>query len=267
MNLVVALQKEANPIIQAYGLDKEQGCPLPFYFKENRRLIISGIGRARVSAATAYLMGRFPEKNQPWLNLGIAGHGSLNTGQMFVAGRIIETGSSQCFYPPQIITSEVPVSELTTCGKPQKKYQPNMGYDMEAHAFYQTACLVSTRELVQVLKVVSDNPKQPISQFKPEQASKWIEAKLPEIDHWITELTEAALSIKPNPEINKLLSRITQRGGFSTTRSLQLGSLLRQADALGEDLGALEGMLTDVGSPKQMLAEIEQILSNKRTLP
>ena len=266
MNFLIATQKEAAPVIAAYKLQKDQGCPYPFYFKDDVRLVISGIGSLQAAGATAYLMGRFPKKNQVWINLGIAGHGSLEYGDIFVAGRILSVSEPTCFYPPQIIESEIPISELTTGNEAQVNYRAEMGYDMEAHGFYQTACLSTTRELVQVLKIVSDNPSTPITEFKPEQATSLIENKLSIIDQWKEALEKASIEIEPPPEVEKTFSLITQTCRFSSTRAHQLKTLLQQASALGVDFDTLEPIYSSAPSSKEIITNLEKLLAPRRIL-
>lgn len=266
MNFIIATQKEAAPIIAEYKLQKEQGCPYSIYFKDDVRVVISGIGSQHAAAATAYLMGRFPKKNQVWLNLGIAGHGSLEYGDVFVAGRILSSSEPACFYPPQIIHSDIPVSELTTGNEAQVNYRAKMGYDMEAHGFYQTACLSSTRELVQVLKIVSDNPSTPLTEFKTEQVNSLIENKLSIIDQWKEGLEKASLEIKPPPEVEKTFDLITQAGRFSSTRAYQLKTLLQQAWALGVDFDSLDTTYSSARSSKEIITDMEKLLAPKRIL-
>ena len=99
-----------------------------------------------------------------------------------------------------------------------------MGFDMEARAFYRTASTASTRELVQVLKIVSDNPEFPICEFKPAMATQWIRENLSIIDDWVSKLEEMAKEIMPCLEVKKHLDRMTKKGGFSATRKIQLST-------------------------------------------
>ena len=267
MNLVIALLKEATPLIDSWGMKKIQHTPFPLYSANHRRLIVSGMGGKNAAKATQYLIDQFPGKNQPWLNLGIAGHGSLQRRQIFSAGRIINQGEPKVFYPPKIIDSPIPVSELTSCVEPVSIYEQNMGFDMEAHAFYRTASTASTRELVQVLKVVSDNPEFPISQFKPVMATQWIRENSSIINDWVSKLEEMAHEIIPNPEIKKRLDRMTRKGGFSATRTIQLSSLLQQSIALGINLDDVEKVFQADPTPKLAIQEIENFLYQKRLLP
>ena len=81
INFVVALASEAKPLISHYGLTLQshrRGFPL--YAGTDLRLVVTGIGRVRVAAGTAFLAGSNSDASGPWLNIGIAGH-RLHLGQ------------------------------------------------------------------------------------------------------------------------------------------------------------------------------------------
>ena len=53
---------------------------------------------------------------------------------------------------------------------------------MEAHAIYNVAYKSVTREMIQVLKIVSDNPSYPLEQFNAEKAVRLISDQIPLIE-------------------------------------------------------------------------------------
>ena len=54
MNLVIALPKEAAPLIESWSLKNIQHTPFPLYTANNRHLIISGMGGENAAKATQY---------------------------------------------------------------------------------------------------------------------------------------------------------------------------------------------------------------------
>ena len=120
--------------------------------------------------------------------------------------------------------------------------------------------------LVQVLKIVSDNPSTPITEFKPEQATSLIENKLSIIDQWKEALEKASIEIEPPPEVEKTFSLITQTCRFSSTRAHQLKTLLQQAWALGVDFDTLEPIYSSAPSSKEIITNLEKLLAPRRIL-
>ncbi len=266
INLMIALPREASPLIGHYRLKRENTVPHPLYLADRIRLIVSGIGQEKAARTVEYLKERFPERNQGWLNLGIAGHGTMEIGRMFVAGRILRFGKQEVFHPPQVYHLNTQISELTTSDEPVHDYEKNMGYDMEAHGFYKAACEASTRELVQVLKIVSDNPQSPLSDFRPQKATRLIEQNMERIDKWIEAIELASEEIKPCAMIDQTWNELLEQAHFTATRSHQLHTLLRQGRALGVDLTEIQELCREVSCPKLMLARIEEFIGPFRSL-
>ena len=78
INIVVAMKREAKPLINYWGL-KENSKKFYSNKKKKINLIISGIGRKRAEKATIYL-GEKTNNTPFFLNIGIAGHKSYKLG-------------------------------------------------------------------------------------------------------------------------------------------------------------------------------------------
>ena len=148
----------------------------PIFENKDHRVIISGIGRINVAAATGYL-SQLKQYSHGILNIGIAGHGELSTGTSFLANRVLHSEEKTVYYPPPILEHPITRSALQTCDTPEKLYPRPIGYDMEAHAICSIAYRSITRELVQIIKIVSDNPSNPLESFSKKTATNLI-AKL-----------------------------------------------------------------------------------------
>ena len=70
-----------------------------------------------------------------------------------------------------------------------------MGFDMEAYAFYKTASNYSIRELIQVIKIVSDNPSHSLESFTPKEVPGLIAAHINKVDKLVKEIEEASSEI------------------------------------------------------------------------
>jgi len=256
MNFVIAFPGEAQPIIDFYDLQKVGKQPFPYYQIDNHKLVISGMGRERTAQAVNYLKNESSTPNQAWINLGIAGHGSLEIGQPFLAGKIEDDLSENCFYPPQIYDHTFPVTCLKTCSQPCSFYEPDLGYDMEAHAFYSTVLSVSTRELVQIIKIVSDNPGSPLANFSPKEVPRLIENHLETIALLVNQMEKTSLTIQLEPEISNTYEKVREIHHFSSTRSHQLHDSIRQAHALGLYLGEIESIAQSAKDGAEVISSI-----------
>jgi len=161
INLVCALHCEAKPLIDYYKLSAVSNTIFPLFKNNELNLIISGIGKSSMASAMGYLFVKIQEKkNSAWLNYGIAGHKSATLGHWFNVNKITEKTTHLNWYPARYQSIETPSQGLQTVDMPQTHYDDNTLYDMEASAFMSTALKFSSIELIQLMKLVSDNEEQ-----------------------------------------------------------------------------------------------------------
>lgn len=159
-NLVVALPAEAKPIVSRFELQRTQpDFGFPLYRRGHMALIVTGPGKVNAAAGTAVLgaLGNCPSE-AIWINLGIAGHAEQCVGEVLIADSIRDAGSGRAWHPRLPEDWRSPADGLLTLDQPDMDYRHAGLVDMEASGFFPTACRRSPVELVQVLKVVSDNP-------------------------------------------------------------------------------------------------------------
>jgi len=164
INLLVALQAEARPIINHFGLNgRPPVAGFHRYGNPQINLVVTGVGPVAM-AGGVMLLGLDPAATSAaWVNVGIAGHAHLPIGTPLIASKITDQHSGLRWYPPQVLTADLTTSELVTVAPPSLEYPAQGAVDMESSGFYPTACRFATGELVQCLKVVSDNRDNPSS--------------------------------------------------------------------------------------------------------
>ena len=232
MNFVVALKAEAGPLIQRLKLSKQNSAPFPLFVNDEHRLILSGPGKELSAKAVKYLAERHPQPNQAWLNLGLAGHGTLGVGETFLADRVLGD-KERTFYPTQILRNNLRSTALMSSASPVSDYPEPIGYDMEASAFCANASPFSVRELIQVVKIVSDNPDHPIETFDRSSASTLIENSLSLILPLIAQLQQMSQRVEPSTELTKHIESVLSLFPFSETQHHQVRKLLRHARSVG----------------------------------
>ena len=159
LRFVVALQAEARPLVERFGMQAVGEGPFPVYRGQAGWLIVSGQGKAAVAAATAYLhllSGAVPCR--AWLNVGLGGHSERPLGEGVVAHKISDGASGASWYPQLVIDSPRPTVPVLTVERVDEEYSLPWVYESEAAGFFPTACRFSVAELVHCFKVISDNP-------------------------------------------------------------------------------------------------------------
>ncbi len=232
-----ALNCEAKPWVDHFGLKKQ--CDKPFwrYSKEGAdiEIVVSGIGSLAMATAVGWA-GAFFERPRVWLNLGIAGHADMMIGKICRVHSVINANDLRKHYPP--LTAKWPgdSSAIATVNAPTNSYPQGAMIDMESHAFFQAASTFSPAELVQSIKVISDNQEQ---SFEHLNAAKITALMTPHVAI-VNEFMQTLIGLLPQREIehswaNLLTARCTH------SQRQQLNALLKKASVLDlqNEVGAL----------------------------
>ena len=237
IHILTALQCEAKPLKARYRLSRlmeEQAFDV--YRNDDLTLTVSGVGKTAMAAATAYTYALFGKKKlSTWLNIGIAGHSSYSPGCVFIANRIIDDETGNHWFPPLTYSPPCPTESLRTVSKPEFVYEQADLYDMEAAGFYETATRFATGELIQCLKVISDNKRSNKAPLRARFVADLIDQHLDTVDAVVEfQRSLASLIEEPDPP---LLKEITQRWHFSAEQRRQLIQLLNRWALLSSGRG------------------------------
>lgn len=255
--IVTALQCEARPLIDHYGL-RASAAPGGFRVYENDTvaLIVGGMGKAAAAAATACLyMHRGAGRNCAWLNCGIAGHGRRAVGAGLVAHKVTDAASGAHWYPPLSHVTPCATDGLITVDRPERDFSRDCAYDMEAAGYYPVACRFSTGELVQCYKVVSDGPAAD-ARPAPAAVTRLIESRLPEIARLAQSLTAARELLERVGAASGLLDYCLERWHFTATQHHRLARLCKRAQVLELD-AACRDRLAALASGAAALQQLE----------
>ena len=167
--------------------------------------VISGIGKTAAAAATAWIAGLNSDKDSiAWINIGTAGSSTHAIGTALSIYKISDNETSQNFYPVPLLDSGLDSAHCQTLSQPSTEYHAQRIYDMEASAFFATACRFSSAELVHCVKIISDNPGQQTGRDK---------ARISElIKFHIDRLTGIAESLT---ELNKQMAQLEIKSRFN----------------------------------------------------
>jgi hypothetical protein len=241
-NLVVALQAEAGPIIGALDLVSARPAGIfPVYCNGDLSLVVSGIGRTHSAAAVTHLFHRTAQRvDQAWLNIGIAGHQQAPIGSVLLASRITEHASGRSWYPPYVLDVKLLRSPLVTVDEPERHYPDCCAYDMEASGFYQIACRCSTGELVQSLKIISDNPGSDLD-LTADQISLLIANQMSAIEGAVGQLSDLSHVVDTVRALPDLSSLYLEQWHFTVSQRHRLPALLSRLKVRSGQLPNIPG--------------------------
>lgn len=259
--IFTALECEARPLLGFFDLKKDsQNHPFSIYKNQHMVLTVTGKGKIAMAGAVAYVLALFAEQLSPVLvNIGIAGHKTSVLGSLYLAVKIVDGESGQCFYPqlPSNIRSET--GEIKTISLASKQYSHHYLYDMEASAFYEMSVRFSSRELIHCLKVISDNEHHAIEKISPQLVTEWIKQQMPEIERLLVQLLNLrnTLCTVELPEYHK----IVKKWHFTVNGHIKLKGLLLRWQVLSKE-SWLAHYSANLKNSKQLLQKLADDVNN-----
>lgn len=265
VHLVVAVDAEAKPLISWFGLKRLQpDRGFPVFRHAHIALAISGPGKTNAAAATAHLHAAcgYP-RDALWINMGVAGHPDLPVNSCRVTHSVEDAGNGRSWFPPLSVTPPWPSAGLVTIDKPDSDYEHESLVDMEAAGFYATACRFSTSELVQVVKIVSDNRANPARAMKPQHLIKLVGQQLDALDLFLHRLGRLANEIAEGAEAaDEDLAPYLQRWSFTASQRRQLAEQVRRLKVLEIQQRPPES-LTAVKSASDLIRQLSRLADDQ----
>ena len=192
--VVVAMTAEARPLVAHFQLERVTELePLSIFRGADLALITSSVGKDAAGVAVDQLAKAFASDKPPvWLNIGVAGHRSLEVGTAVLARSVTDGDTGQVFEltPPDDLHLEI--GDVRTVSHVETQFETEALYEMEAAAFCERAAEHTSGPLVQVLKIVSDNRRTGTLCVSARQVQGLVEANFPRIDRLVSSLHRRA---------------------------------------------------------------------------
>lgn len=202
----------------------------PVFRRAHVALVVAGPGKSNAAAATAHLHAvcGFP-RDALWINVGVAGHPEFAVGTTRVAHAIHDAATGRSWYPPLAVTPPWPSAQMVTVDRPDLAYRAGEIAEMEASGFYATACRFSTSELVQVVKIVSDNRDHSADRLKPADLTALVGGELDAMDLFLHRLGRLSNELaEADPVEEDHLAPYLARWRFTATQRRQLEEQVRR---------------------------------------
>jgi adenosylhomocysteine nucleosidase len=266
LNIVVAHRLEADPLIKLLQLKPDSVRPFPSWRNEaGISLVISGPGKLAAAAASGFIGASKSGAQQQlqaaegWLNIGIAGHGAAAIGQGFLAHKITDLNTGVCAYPVPLL-SGYRGTALVTVDQPELTYPEPVAYDMEASGFWAAASRFVTTELIQVYKIVSDNPNHSSEQVTPALVRRLLAEQLECLQKLLVDLSSLVAEYNEVYRLPPAYARLEQAVKLSVTQLSQLKRLCQRGVALGLEAELETFAAQRHSSSRQMLASLLAML-------
>ncbi len=260
IRFVVAVAPEAEPLVRRFRMEPREGA-FRWYLGGEAALVVSGVGKFAAAAATSYLHTRTGEEPFAlWINVGTAGHRDRPRGDVLLAHTVTDAASSERFHPTRLDGPDLDSCEVRTVDRAETAFESDAVYDMEAYGFVAAALRFSTAELVQSIKIVSDNRETGTAAWTAGAVRELLESRVEVVARAAERFQEIARHLEPlrreEAESRSLMDTYTRRAHFTATEARRLRRLLRRRAAI--DPGAAlpsEGL-----SATEILDELERRL-------
>lgn len=262
LNFVTALSCEARALIDHYSLKKVSDKPFPLFHSElanqdtQVNLVVCGVGLMNAATAVGWLGARTQAMQCCWLNVGSAGHAVLDIGQAHLVHCSSQEGALRSHYPPLVATWPQGTVSLLSCVAPCSDYPDQQAVDMEASAFFQAAAKFSDTEVIQSIKVISDNREQGIEHLNADVIAELMQGSTA----LITQYAEALLALNTSVAWDSQAAmKALQHLRSSVSQRQQYSDLVSKHCALGL-MDKIEQSIMHANSINQVLQQLEDNL-------
>lgn len=234
INLVIAHKLEARRLIDFFSLKRIESDRYSLFQNEaGMRAIVCGMGFENAKAGVEYMGKAFSHEGslRAWLNIGIAGHQSADIGTCYIARKITYRKTGEASFPAMVFPA-MPTTELVTVDEPELNYPVNVAYDMEAAGYWTGALNCTSLELIQSLKIISDNPEQTTEAITPEFIESLFARNLDSIKQCCEHLQALVSELNKAQAIDPVYTQIVDKIHFTVTQKQQLRRLVQQYTAL-----------------------------------
>lgn len=256
INFLVALACEAKPLISAFKLKRlHQIKAVTVYENLPYRLAVTGIGKLAAAGSVGLLQG-LQNEQQAWLNVGIAGHGHLDIGTATLAYKIIDAATQDSWYPQILFQHNFQAATVKTIDMARDQYDELALFDMEAAGIASMVARVSTMELFQSIKIISDNKQHDHSKVGKLQCVQLVEQHLDSIAEVSQYLLQQQQSLEEWNKPPAIFATILEKWHFSASEQHQL---LKDLNKLKLDPEKTQVLLA-CQDGKQLMTELSEQL-------
>jgi adenosylhomocysteine nucleosidase len=260
--VLVALSCEAKPLIDFYRLRKQSSGAFPHFCRPAKNdggyainLVVTGIGTINMAAACGWIGARTSKHPSAWLNLGTAGHATLEVGEIVQVQRSMQLHAKRAHYPPRVAQWQGVGVSLLSYSAPCTEYPAEQAVDMEASALFATAKRFTSAELVQSLKVISDNQENGIENLNSALISELIAAQVSQINAF----SEALIELIPREVSRDDPLHLIASLHCTQSQRQQYIDLFGKLENIGLSRARLSSLVDSVDSMRAVLRELREL--------
>lgn len=256
-----ALHCEAKPVIDYYHLHKSAShTGFDLYHSKDIACVVSGMGDLNMATALGWAASRFINSAPCWINLGVAGHQSLEKGSLVIADRVSRQDNPHSIYPAPLLKHPFLTGHIISQSQEQTNYHPTALFDMEAYAFVNGCSRFTALELCSCVKIISDNAENPPVRDK-RAISELIAQHMPNISEYASCLQQFANDYYQQFLSPLELERFLQLAHFTRSQQIQMSKILLGLRAFDSSLNEYYQIAQQAANSRTMIAQLQGLLN------
>lgn len=266
LRFVIALKIEAINFIKLYNLKIYNSSKSVFkiYYnpESNIWLVISGVGNVNAAAATIHLYD-ISSKNLKniWINFGMAGSKNQEIGDLFKVNKVIyKVGNKvKSYYTSALINNKLKSKEIISVDKPEINFKKaEILFDMEAYGFIKTVEKICARELICIIKIISDNQYKEPKNFI-DNINAYLELKEKDIIEFINTYIEISKKIN-NVNVSDL-SLVKKKFHLTFYNKIIINDLISRAEKIYSKK-ELENIIKEADTLENFIYDLRKKVKN-----
>ncbi len=270
LNILTALHSEAKPLIDRFKLVRAPVTGVQFYRSEQSEmqinLVVTGLGRVAMATGVGWLAAR-TSGHAAWLNIGTAGHASHPLATAIRVAYCAGEQEQRGHHVPLVADWPGMVGRLQTGDHVCTDYPQDALADMEGSAFFSSAIRFAPAELVQSVKIVSDNVETGVEQLDGTKITEYIAKNADQLSEFAMSLVHLADRLPSYAAQKEAVSSLFSQLRLTHSQSMKLQDLaLKQLncggnlEALGREVASAENVHSLLKSWQRALSENPPLL-------
>jgi len=161
--------------------EENYGAAIDMLLKKLKILLKGAIKHQNHMLAVGWVGALRTNQDCAWLNIGTSGHASRELGELVLIHGVGDEVQQRSHYPSLVAKWSGQTDAVLSVSTPSDDYPEGAAVDMEAYAFFNSALRFSDSELVQSLKVVSDNRLSGIEELNAAKLTRYMSSNCLEV--------------------------------------------------------------------------------------
>jgi adenosylhomocysteine nucleosidase len=151
----------------------------------------------------------------------------------------------------------LPTEIVQTIDYVEREYNNDWIYEMEAAGFYNTVSRFTTSELIQCIKIISDNQSSSTEKVSAKQVESLVEGNLEAIERVVLGLDALAKELESRERAPEKFEHVLKKFHFTVTEQRKLKRLLKRLETLDINPEIWESQISQLKNTNGVIRALE----------